>query len=202
VIKAVIFDLWETIGTKNIGISKTLREKFGIQKSPDFLQRYEQAIQLRKWKTLNDLAKSFLEEFEVQGTAENIEFTTQVMRQGIEKATLYDGMKELLEKLHRRYKLAILSNTTNFETEVLKRWDIEDIFDVIVFSWHIGSLKPAQENFKAVFSSLNVNAQDCLFIDDGDKNVLAAKSYGLQAIKYQNIEQLKQELKRLSINFN
>ena len=64
-IKAIIFDLWETLGTKNIGISKTLRNKFNIEKTPDFLIKYEHAIQLKKFSSQDELSKSFLNHFDI-----------------------------------------------------------------------------------------------------------------------------------------
>ncbi len=56
-LKLIIFDLWETLGTKNIGISKTLREHFGIEETPDFFQRYGKSIQLEKWNNQKEMAK-------------------------------------------------------------------------------------------------------------------------------------------------
>ena len=64
-IKVIIFDLWETLGTKNVGISSTLLNHFGFTKNHDLLVKYENAIQLKKFSTVEDLATSFLSDFDV-----------------------------------------------------------------------------------------------------------------------------------------
>ena len=193
-IKAIIFDLWETVGTKNIGISKTLRDKFKIEKTSDFLIKYEHAIQLKKYKSHEELSKSFLNHFGIEPTQGNIEFVTNTLQQGIIRATLFEGMYELIENLSKEYKLGILSNTTYFESQVPINWKINTFFDAQVYSWQLGSIKPSIINFKTICSKLNVSPIEAIFVDDGEKNIITAREYGLKGIQYRNIKQLKKEL--------
>lgn len=88
-IKAIIFDLWETLGTKNIGISKSLQDTFAIEKTADFMDLYETAVQLEKWKSEEDLAINFLKEFNIESSQQNIEYIVNLFRQGVEKAREY-----------------------------------------------------------------------------------------------------------------
>ena len=198
-IKAIIFDLWETIGTKNIGISKTLRDHFKIKKIDDFTEQYERAIQLTAWKTQEEMAINFLKSFGLPATSENIQFVKETLQKGIDNATVFNGMDELLKSLKKKYKLGLLSNTTIFESEIPKKLNIHDLFDVQVYSWHLNSLKPAKKNFDKICCALNAEPSECVFIDDGEKNVLAARAYGFEAIKYENIAQLKKDLIYLGV---
>ena len=59
-IKVIIFDLWETLGTKNVGISKTLQSHFNIPKDDEFLRKYEKAIKLKECKNQDEMAENFL----------------------------------------------------------------------------------------------------------------------------------------------
>lgn len=194
-IKAIVFDLWETLGTKNIGISKTLMGYFNIEKTYDSMIKYESSIQLIAWKNEDEMASNFLKSFHILNTKQNHEFVVNTLRSGIEKATLYEGMEELLKRLKRTYKLGILSNTTIFESQVPKKWGINKLFDSCVYSWQISSLKPSKNNFDEICKELHVNSSECIFIDDDPKNIDSAKNLGLKSIVYENIDTLKNELK-------
>ena len=199
-IKAIIFDLWETLGTKNIGVSKFLQEKFDIPKTNDYRRRYEEAVQLKSWETEDQMAKNFLSEFGIKQNPENIAFVINVFKQGIVNATLFGGMRELLVSLKQKgLKLGLLSNTTVFESVVLENLEIRDLFDAVVFSWQKGNLKPSHEAFKHVLDELGVSEKEALFIDDGKKNVESAQALGMQAILFEDIETLKKRIAEFDI---
>ncbi len=198
-IQAIIFDLWETIATKNVGISKTLREHFGIPKTDDFTHRYEAAIQLTAWDTEEEMATNFLRAFTLDETPEAIAFVVETLNRGIQNATLFKGMQPLLVELHKKAKLGLLSNTTVFESQAISRLGIADLFDATFFSWEIGSLKPSEQNFTEILSRLGAEASQSLFVDDGIKNVEAARTFGLQAIQFHTVESLQKELNKLGL---
>ncbi|MBU0612374.1 HAD-IA family hydrolase [Patescibacteria group bacterium] len=198
-VKAIIFDLWETLGTKNVGISKSLQDKFGIEKNADFMHLYENSVQLKEWETEEEMAKSFLKEFQIEQNNENIKYVVNLFREGIEKATMFSGMKDLLLKLKKNYKLGFISNTTVFESVVLDKWGIRDVFDVVSFSWELGIKKPAKEIFNITLQKLEVNPYEAIFIDDGEKNISKAKEYGLNGIVFKTAGQLQDELKKMHL---
>src|SRR3989338_6856407 len=199
-IKAIIFDLWETLVTKNVGVSKLLQEKFDIPKTDDYIRKYEEAVQLEPWETENQMAKNFLSKFGVEQSLENIAFVINVFKQGIVNATLFGGMRELLVSLKQKgLKLGLLSNTTVFESVVLENLEIRDLFDAVVFSWQKGNLKPSHEAFKHVLDELGVSEKEALFIDDGKKNVESAKVLGMQGILFEDIETLKKRIAEFDI---
>lgn len=193
-LKAIIFDIWETLGTKNIGISKSLQANFNIPKSPDFLKKYEAAVQLDAWESEETMATNFLTTFNLAVTKANQDFVVLLFRQGVERATLFDGMADLIKELYEKYHLATLSNTTIFESDVLRRWGVDKYFNAQVFSWQLHSLKPAAENFRAVCTALSVEPQECLYIDDSEENVVAARAFGMSAEQFASVAELKKSL--------
>ncbi len=196
--KAVIFDLWETLGTKNVGVSNSLRERFCIEKTPDFLRKYEEAVQLDAWETEQAMAENFLRSFSLSSKSENVDFITNLFAEAIQKATLYPGMLDLLNKLRSsNYKLGLLSNTTVFEAIVPKNWGIDSFLDAEVYSWQLHSLKPAPENFATVCSRLEVLPKEAIFIDDGEKNVEGARNFGMQGQIFTGVKELDETLNRL-----
>jgi putative hydrolase of the HAD superfamily len=198
--KAIIFDLWLTLGTKNVGISNSLREKFNIEKTDDFMHLYEKAVQLRKWSSEEEMAKNFLEVLSIEEKPGDVDWIISLFREGIEKATMYPGMKELLLELKKDYKIGFISNTTVFESVVLDKWEIRDIFDVVSFSWEVEAKKPTKEIFDITLEKLEVLPNEAIFIDDGQKNIDAALSYGLRGIQFVNFEQFKSDLYKLLKN--
>lgn len=200
-IKAIIFDLWETLGTKNVGISKTFFEYFNIPQEKREIKEYEKAVQLEAWDSENNMVKSLLLNFNVEQTEENITWTRDLFREGIEKTSVFPGMLELLQSLKSNYKLALISNTTVFESVFLDKFEIRHLFDVISWSWEIGSLKPALEIFDLTLQRLGTLPEEAVFIDDGQKNLEVARSLGLQGILFEDVETLKKSLGKRGILF-
>jgi HAD superfamily hydrolase (TIGR01509 family) len=193
-IKAIIFDLWETLGTKNIGISKSLQEKFQIQKTEEFMERYESSVQLKDWNSEKEMALNFLKEFGIESTDKNIEFVVNLFNQGIDNATMFGGMKDLLLELKKSYKIGFISNTTVFESVILEKWEIKDIFDATSFSWNLGIKKPTKEIFDITLEKLGIKPEEAVFIDDSEKNIIKAGEYGINTILFKSVDDLKNEL--------
>lgn len=59
-----------------------------------------------------------------------------------------------------------------------------DGFDVVIVSAEVGYRKPEKEIYEIFLKEAKVNGRDCIFIDDLDKNVAAAKKIGMTAIKF------------------
>lgn len=193
--KAVIFDLWQTLGTKNVGVSGELQTQFGILNYGNYLSEYEEAVQLQPWGSEEEMAKSFLSKFGVDQSPDNVSFVVDVFRQGVKEATLYDGIFELLNSLKQKgLKLGLLSNTTVFESAVLDNFGIKDLFDAVVLSWQNGHLKPSPESFLQVLGELGVTANEVVFVDDGIKNVEAARRLGMYGILFAGVDELRESL--------
>ena len=69
-----------------------------------------------------------------------------------------------------------------------------DMFDVLVFSCKEGYRKPEKEIYEITLSRLKSQPEETLFIDDREENIRGAESLGIQAILFENNEQLKEKL--------
>lgn len=69
-----------------------------------------------------------------------------------------------------------------------------DLFDGIQISGQVGLIKPDIAFFQRMMTVYDFNAQDAIFIDDQETNVLAAQSIGISSIQFHNAEQLEQEI--------
>lgn len=93
----------------------------------------------------------------------------------------------LLEKLRTKYKLLLLSNSNPLHVDVSAAKALEgtektirDYFDTCYFSYEMGLAKPDPEIFRALLADAHLAADECLFLDDGPKNIDVANSLGIQ----------------------
>ncbi len=196
-IKAIVFDLWKTLATKN-SVTSALRERFQLESGPDFTRVYEEVVQREYWRDLEGLASHVLDRYGVDNSSDNRSFVASTFGSATEQAQLYPGTRKMLHQLYPYYKLGLLSNTT--PAEVLRpEWDIEKYFSAIVYSYQHGDLKPSRESFARVCDQLEVPFSDCLFIDDTLNNVQAARKYGLEAIQFVGMPELREEMRKYGI---
>jgi HAD superfamily hydrolase (TIGR01509 family) len=198
-IKAVVFDLWKTLGEKNISVSGEFCKHFGLKKTPEFMRRYEESIQLEEWDTMEAMAKHMLSYLGVPVTDDGVRFVVRIMQEGIEDSQLIAGRRELLSDLHKTCKIGLLSNTAVFEAGALEKWGVAELFDVVVYSWQLGSLKPANKNFAMVLEKLGLSASECVFVDDNDANLAAAQEFGWHVLKSAGSDELRKGLRGLGV---
>jgi len=79
------------------------------------------------------------------------------------------------------------------------RWGMEGLFDAQVFSYQVGVLKPDPRMYRAILASLQVSAENCLFIDDAPANVLGALHMGMGAVRFVSVDVLLQHLACLGL---
>jgi epoxide hydrolase-like predicted phosphatase len=96
------------------------------------------------------------------------------------------------------YKTALLSNTEVPAVEFFRQLQY-DMFDVLVFSCEEGMMKPERKIYEITVERIGCQPGQAVFIDDRPENVNGAKQAGLNTILFENIEQVKDELARLSV---
>ncbi len=94
---------------------------------------------------------------------------------------------EVLKKLRNKYKLLLLSNTNPLHIQVSAAGEfakyggtMNDFFDKCYLSYEMGLVKPNASIFEALLKDAGVKAEECLFIDDGPKNIETASKLGIQ----------------------
>jgi HAD superfamily hydrolase (TIGR01549 family) len=93
--------------------------------------------------------------------------------------------KSVLEKLHRRYKLGIVSNFAIPECvdKLLERHSLEKFFDVVLVSGAVNKRKPSPEIFEKALEKLGITAENAVFVGDTvDADIEGAKNAGMKAI--------------------
>jgi len=104
---------------------------------------------------------------------------------------------ELVKELRAKgFKVVCLSNTIPPHVRCKRHEDVE-IFDVVVLSCEVGMRKPDKEIYDYTLEKLGVGKEECVFIDDSEGFVNAAKKNGYKIILYESPEQLRTELNKL-----
>ena len=74
---------------------------------------------------------------------------------------------------------------------------VDKIFELVVDSAFVGCRKPDREIYDIVLERLGLPAQACLFVDDVDVNVDAAREIGFATVHFRDNEQAIPEIRRL-----
>jgi putative hydrolase of the HAD superfamily len=108
-----------------------------------------------------------------------------------------DEMVHLVRRLREQgLAVGLLSNAPPGRTSAgaAARWGMDDLYDVQVFSYEVGALKPDPRTYKTVLAALDVAAHEALFIDDAPANIEGARAVGMDAIHFGGVDALLREL--------
>lgn len=107
-----------------------------------------------------------------------------------------DGSIEILRRLHGM-GLA-LYGLSNWSAEtfpiIRRRHEFFGLFDQMIISGEVGLAKPDPAIFRLALQTASRPASECLFIDDSQENVDAARALGLHAIRFTTPEELQADL--------
>jgi putative hydrolase of the HAD superfamily len=97
----------------------------------------------------------------------------------------------------RGFRMVLLTNNVR-EWEPLWRsmMPVDEIFELVVDSAHVGTRKPEPEIYELAVERLGdrIGTGDCLFVDDVEVNVEAARALGMRAIHFETNEQAIPEI--------
>lgn len=89
----------------------------------------------------------------------------------------------------RMEKTAILSNMPKeFVPSILKHFSWIQAFDQLYWSCDLHLVKPEREFYQLAAQGLNLEPEECLFIDDSMVNVEGARAIGMEAIHYRDFD--------------
>ena len=213
-IKNIIFDFGGVIYDIDHNLSKIAFEKLGVE---NFEQLYGHHIQIEKFeefdrgelpeKNFIDYLKTFLPK---NTTDQQIIFAWNALLLGFEKEKI-----DFVESLAEYYKIFVLSNTNilhhrQFIEELYTYKNFHDIFEDVWFSHEVGMRKPESRIYHSLLEKHQLKADESLFIDDLEKNIIGAKEVGLETYFLHNEDirnlfeegRLKMELLKNSPNFS
>jgi glucose-1-phosphatase len=113
---------------------------------------------------------------------------------------LYPGALEMLARIPRSYRRAVLSNSNALHwPRVLNDMRLGPMFDRHFVSHLTGRIKPDADAFEHVLGSLGCLPTQVLFLDDNLLNVQAAQQLGMHAIRVQGVSGAQHALQDLGV---
>jgi len=101
----------------------------------------------------------------------------------------------LLERIHARRRLLLLSNTNDIHfTMVERNYPIMRHFDDHVLSYRVGALKPSPLIYKEAIARAGCRPEECFFTDDVAAYVEGAVREGIDAVRFESAAQVEREL--------
>lgn len=113
----------------------------------------------------------------------------------------YDYAMDFIKQLNAKgYHTYILSNygrhTYDCTREALS---FEKEMDGVVFSYQVKSIKPEPEIYQELLNRYKLIPEECVFMDDRQVNIDAAKEHGLHTILFTSHEKALEELRKLGV---
>ncbi len=114
------------------------------------------------------------------------------------------GIKILDKIKEKKYNIYILSNFSKDLFELAsKKHDYENLIlnktNGGVISYQVQTIKPEPEIYQILLNNFNLDPNECLFVDDKEENIIAARNMGIDGIVCKNHEYLKDELKKIEL---
>ena len=101
----------------------------------------------------------------------------------IKDIELYEGIKELLEEIGQKYRLAIATNASDiFAHKILSHLDISHHFDEVVGANQVRNPKPKPDMLLKIIDKYQIDKDKTVLIGDSHKDFFAAKSAGIGSI--------------------
>jgi len=98
-------------------------------------------------------------------------------------------------------KTGLLSNMhPAMISHLRENFDWLDLFDFKTFSAEVRLIKPDAAIYEHTLRGLGVKPEETLFVDDREINVQAARELGIRAVRFQSIEQLREELEAMEFS--
>jgi len=113
-----------------------------------------------------------------------------------------DPFAEALEARCGGSLLVVSANTSSLDFEYVSKefHKISELFQKDIFlSYKLGELEPNKPFYEKLISLLNMNPEECLFVDDMYENVVSARKCSFNAIQYRTIEQFLYKLREHGI---
>jgi len=110
--------------------------------------------------------------------------------------------KEFFEKLGKRYRLALLSNTDPIHVAHMERkYDFFSYFPTParIYSCTVRATKPSPIIYREALQACRVRAEEAVYIDDIEAYVTAAQQLGMAGIQFKSPEQLVSSLQELGL---
>jgi putative hydrolase of the HAD superfamily len=186
-IKAVIFDCFGVLASD--GWLPFKRKYFGHDKA-----LFEQASDLNKRSDSGFIKYTeFIDEVAKMAGIDSKEALSQISRNPVDE----ELFGYIAHDLKPRYKIGMLSNASSNWLSELFTPEQNALFDATALSYDMGVVKPDPKAYQTIADRLGVEMEECVFADDQERYVTAAKDVGMHAVLYKDYSTFKVDLEKI-----
>ena len=104
----------------------------------------------------------------------------------VNQTKLVDGAREVLEYLHGRYKIALITNGfREVQYTKIHKSELSEYFSKVFISEEVGTPKPGRKIFEQALKSMNAPKKSSLMIGDSwEADILGAMKFGIDQIYF------------------
>lgn len=144
--------------------------------------------------SMNDVRKKFVEAMPL--------YQTEINAMLDEWTNILQPIEYTFEKMRQLrcegYQIYLLSNLNEDAYEyILNHVDLFDLVDGFVVSFKERLAKPDSKIYECLLNRYQLKVEECVFIDDIEKNIQAAIDVGMQGIVFHNEQQVEEDLNRI-----
>lgn len=201
-IKNIIFDLGNVIINYN---QKKIISNF-TNKEDEIRYIFNEIFNSPEWSLmdLGDITNDgAIEVINKRNKFKYKKLTQDFLNEWYKKQSINRDIVEIAKILKKNgYNLFVLSNMANLTYDYFKNDEFFSLCTGIVISAHEHIKKPDEKIYRLLLEKYNLNAEECLFIDDDDsgKNYETANKIGIKGRRI--IPNQVEDVKKLLLEFN
>lgn len=198
-IKAILFDFDGVLTIDKTGSTSILNylashSGINIKTLKDHYYKYNDGLLYGEY-THRDIWDNFCKDIGVK-----LDFS--LMHESFIHTPLDNDMISLVKELKKSYKIGMVTdNKKDRIDDIMDYFNLLSYFDVVSISAEYKSGKDEKDIFKGTIEKLNVDYDECVFIDNSKKNLIIPQKCGMKTILFndevRSIESFRQELFKL-----
>jgi len=194
-IKAIVFDF----GGVLIGWDPRQLYSRYFPEQPQAMEDFLAEVSFMEWNAQQDKGRPFTEAVALLSKEfpHRAHLISAYQEHWEESLTgIIEGTVELLRALKEKgYPLYGLSNWAEETFSIVRhKFEFLNLFDEIILSGEVKLIKPDPEIYELCLQKIGKPADQCLFIDDSETNIIAAQKLGFDTVQFISPEHLKTEL--------
>ena len=181
-IKTIFFDLDGVLTTEKTGsitTSKYFAKKLGVnfQEVFEYKKKFDGDTDIGKISDF-DIWKKTCEKF-------GCRFSLEHLHEAFLSTPIDEKMVQYAIKLKSKYIVGIITdNSIGRIDAIVEKNNWSNIFDVIIISEEVRSTKKETKIFEIATQRANVNSEECIFIDNSQKNIDSAQKAGFVGVYF------------------
>lgn len=171
----IFFDCWYTLFTSDMADDlKRICDVLKVPFNRPFVKHFEHAFMTKPGLDQHVWARQLLKALGLPRSSRLTGTIVEIIESGFARQRPYDDALETLEQLRHKYRLGLISNTSQAAFEQLDQtFALSERFDYITTSFAVGAIKPDRAIFSAALELAQVPAEQAIMIGDNPLDDMA-----------------------------